>query len=111
MQKANELIDERKELVQRVSELQSKEELLNNEIKSLKQKQNELLETLDKFQSSNQAAYVLDREKLAELKEFTLEAIQARRWKSSEFVNGAYDAIGLFYRTLLSDRPIQKKIK
>lgn len=111
LQKANDLIDERKELMTKIAKYRSSDELLNNEINALKQKQIELLETIEKFQSSNQAAYVLDREKLAELKDFTLEAIQARRWKSPEFVNGAYDAIGLFYRTLLSDRPIQKKLK
>ncbi len=111
LHKSNELIDDRKELFVKLVDMQLKEELLNTEIKSLKLKQKELLETKEGLKSSNKTAYILDREKLVELKEFTLEAIQARRWKSSEFVNGAYDAVGLFYRTLLSDRLIQKKIK
>ncbi|MBI4844859.1 MAG: DUF2934 domain-containing protein [Candidatus Omnitrophica bacterium] len=52
--------------------------------------------------------YVLDKEKLAELKEFTLEAIQSRKWKSAEFVNGAYDAVGLLFRAILADQLIIK---
>ena len=111
MQKTNELVEERKELLKKITQMQSKEDSLNEQIEALKYRQGELLQIIEQLQSSNQVAYILDKEKLTELKNFTLEAIQARRWKSSDFVNGAYDAIGLFYRTLLSDRPIQKKLK
>ncbi|MBU1044751.1 MAG: hypothetical protein KJ915_10190 [Candidatus Omnitrophica bacterium] len=73
---------------------------LNNENKILSEK----IKTMQITQPVN---YVLDLEKLSELKDFVLESIQTRRWKSTEFVNGAYDAVGLFYRTVLQERLIK----
>jgi hypothetical protein len=66
-----------------------------------------LLELVKTTPISQPASYILDMEKLAELKEFVLESIQTRRWKSTEFVNGAYDAVGLFYRSILHERPVK----
>ncbi|MBU1086681.1 MAG: hypothetical protein KKD05_04095 [Candidatus Omnitrophica bacterium] len=73
---------------------------LNNENKKLSEK----IKTMQLTQPIN---YVLDLEKLADLKNFVLESIQTRRWKSTEFVNGAYDAVGLFYRAILQEVPIK----
>lgn len=88
------------------------EQELNNKLQQLaemKEREKDLLSKISEFTQRQKAPYILDRKKLEELKEFTLEAIQARRWKSPEFVNGAYDAIGLFYRTILSDEPVKKQ--
>jgi chromosome segregation ATPase len=83
----------------------------NQHIQTLTAEKKELMEKNTALQQNSQVPYTLDKEKLDELREFTLEAIQTRRWKNAEFINGAYDAIGLFYRTLLADRPIRKKLK
>jgi len=88
------------------------EQELNNKLQQLSQmreREKELLLQISDVTQRQKAPYILDRKKLEELKDFTLEAIQARRWKNPEFVNGAYDAIGLFYRTILSDEPVKKQ--
>jgi len=111
LQKTEDLELMQKQLAKRIAVLESKDKLAHEEIEALKRERQELMGKLARKSVPLDTPYVLDREKLTELKDFTLEAIQARRWKSTEFVNGAYDAIGLFYRTILSDRPIIKKIK
>jgi len=102
-------VKERSQLVKKIDDFNTIEEGMLKEINELKEEQKKLLDSIEKFRKKEKNAYALDKEKLDELKEFTLEAIQARRWKSAEFVNGAYDAIGLFYRSLLADRPIKKR--
>ncbi|MDD5746429.1 MAG: hypothetical protein PHO30_04105 [Candidatus Omnitrophica bacterium] len=106
-----ELIREHETCAQALEELEQQKHRSEERIAELVRQNRDLLDQLAKAGQPPVAAYVLDKEKLDDLKEFTLEAIQARRWKNPEFINGAYDAIGLFYRTLLADRPIKKKIK
>ena len=79
-----------------------------DEIIELSNQNKKLVQELKTIDADTPVNYVLDIEKLADLKEFVLESIQTRRWKSTEFVNGAYDAVGLFYRTILQERPINK---
>ncbi|MFH1061706.1 MAG: hypothetical protein V1747_02310 [Candidatus Omnitrophota bacterium] len=95
------------ELTETISNEKNSEHFNEDKIAELCNDNRKLLEQIKTMQISQPVNYVLDMEKLAELKEFVLESIQTRRWKSTEFVNGAYDAVGLFYRTILQERPIK----
>lgn len=94
-------------LTEMVSNEKNIEQLNQDKIIELSKENNKLLEQIKVMQISQPVNYILDMEKLAELREFVLESIQTRRWKSTEFVNGAYDAVGLFYRTILNEKPLK----
>lgn len=94
-------------LTEMVSNEKNIEQLNQDKIIELSKENNKLSEQIKVMQISQPVNYILDMEKLAELREFVLESIQTRRWKSAEFVNGAYDAVGLFYRTILNDKPLK----
>ncbi len=83
------------------------ENINQDKITELSNENKKFAQELKIIKTNTTVNYVLDLEKLADLKDFVLESIQTRRWKSTEFVNGAYDAVGLFYRTILQERPIK----
>ncbi|RKY37496.1 MAG: hypothetical protein DRP78_00920 [Candidatus Omnitrophota bacterium] len=92
--------------------MQKEKEELSLNLNKVQEEQNNLqskLFVLTEKQNKQVQSYVIDKKKLAEIKEFTLAAIESRRWKGRDFFNGAFEAVGLFYRNVVNENPIKQQ--
>ncbi|MFH1459623.1 MAG: DUF2934 domain-containing protein, partial [Candidatus Omnitrophota bacterium] len=107
-QQIAELIKDQTQLLQKIAELETRQLDLNK--KNLKKNQidEKIKENKQMLKPDGFKAHVLDQDKLTQLKEFTLEAVRVSKGKNADFINGAYNAVNLFYHSILSDRPVKK---
>ncbi|MBU0633796.1 MAG: hypothetical protein KKB82_03865 [Candidatus Omnitrophica bacterium] len=109
LQKIAVLEKERQELVSNNFGAKEMEIKYAKQLNELRAEKEVLLDNLQKLEKAEMTDWTLDVDKLNELKEFTLKSIEVRPGKNTHFVNGAFEAVGLLYRSILNDKPIKKE--